>query len=464
MLTQDTLQTAVSAALKNWADLNGTTTNLLENLLLVQQEREKTASLSPAARRLAANQILLDGIDGLSRQDPTGAKVLRLRFMDGDTVLMAARKLNLSEDQLKRRQRTAIRRLTDLIWERETAVRTDRIHTIQAQLMPAGYDKLFGVQAVEAELMAHLQTAVSPHVIALVGIGGIGKTSLADTAARQLAAEFRYEEIVWLRVNAEESDHATHTPQTTLEQILDGIAERICPQATAAERDVSLRRTLKSSPHLIIIDNLESDADVAFMLDALSDLANPSKFLLTTRVRLPASASTLSLFLAELSLADAGDLIRHQAKLIGLSDLANVPDEAIAHIYEATGGNPLAIKLVVGLTTVLPLPQILQELTTAHTAQVEAMYRHIYWQTWRILSENAKILLEMMPMSAGVGVQPAQMEAMSELTAVQLWPAIAELVNHSLLEPRGTVWERRYGIHRLTESFLRTEIIQWPES
>lgn len=462
MLDRDTLQTAVTAALKNWADLIGTTTNLLENLLLVQQERNKTAN-TPAAHRLAANQILLDGIESLSRQDPTGAKILSLRFMDGNTVLMAAHKLNLSEDQLKRRQRTAIRRLTDLIWERETAVRADHIQTIQANLMPAGYDKLFGVQAVEAELMAHLQTAVSPYVIALVGIGGIGKTSLADTAVRQLAAQFRYDEIVWLRVNAEETDQSAHAPQSALEQILDGITERVCPQVSVAERNVGLRRALKASPHLIIVDNLESEADVAFMLDALNDLANPSKFLLTTRVRLPASASMLSLFLQELSLADAGDLIRHQAKLIGFPDLADAPDDAIAAIYGATGGNPLAIKLVVGLTAVIPLPQILQELTTAHTAQVEGMYRHIYWQTWRILTENAKILLEMMPMAAGVGVQPAQMQAMSDLTEDQLWPAIAELVNRSLLEPRGTVWERRYGIHRLTESFLRTEIIHWPE-
>jgi hypothetical protein len=31
------------------------------------------------------------------------------------------------------------------------------------------------------------------------------------------------------------------------------------------------------------------------------------------------------------------------------------------------------------------------------------------------------------------------------------------------LEVRGTVWERRYGIHRLTQTFLCTEIIEWPD-
>jgi hypothetical protein len=28
---------------------------------------------------------------------------------------------------------------------------------------------------------------------------------------------------------------------------------------------------------------------------------------------------------------------------------------------------------------------------------------------------------------------------------------------------RGTIQEKRYGVHRLTETFLRTEIIDWPE-
>lgn len=69
----------------------------------------------------------------------------------------------------------------------------------------------------------------------------------------------------------------------------------------------------------------------------------------------------------------------------------------------------------------------------------------------------------MMPLAAGVGVKPEQMQAMSGLAEQQLWPAITELVNRSLLEVRGTTWERRYGIHRLTESFLRTEIIHWPD-
>ncbi|MCB9421612.1 MAG: hypothetical protein H6667_17535 [Ardenticatenaceae bacterium] len=460
-LTLQQLHTAVHAALRAWGDLAGA--DLLTNLQIVQQERARAASDSPTVHRLTTNQVLLEGIQILQKQDPVEAKILSMRFMDDETVLIVANRLNLSEDQIKRRQRDAIHHLTQILWEQETAVRQQQAHTLEAQLLPASYDQLFGVRERLDELGQYLFDPDGPGVIALVGIGGIGKTSLADAAVRQAIAQFAYQEIVWLRVNPDDVG-PDHDPGFTADQVLTGLAEKLCPHAAPQNRSTGLRQALKTMPTLVVIDNLESAADTAFMLEMLQDLAIPSKFLLTTRVRLPAAASVHNIFLDELSAAAAADLVRHQAKLINLPDLTQAPEALIAQIYAVTGGNPLAIKLVVGLTAVLPLPQILADLTAAQTSEIEAMYRHIYWQAWHSLSENAQILLEMMPMAAGTGVKPEQMLAMSDLSPNQLWPAVAELVNRSLLEARGTAWERRYGIHRLTESFLRTEIIHWPDS
>jgi hypothetical protein len=120
-------------------------------------------------------------------------------------------------------------------------------------------------------------------------------------------------------------------------------------------------------------------------------------------------------------------------------------------IYEVTGGNPLAIKLVVGLTAVYPLPRILADLKEAKTREIADLYQRIYWQAWHSLSPYSQTLLEMMPMTAGIGGTPEQLQAMSQLEEGRLWSAISELVNRSLLEVRGTAWERRYTIHRLTE-------------
>jgi hypothetical protein len=55
------------------------------------------------------------------------------------------------------------------------------------------------------------------------------------------------------------------------------------------------------------------------------------------------------------------------------------------------------------------------------------------------------------------------MQAISNLSDVVFWPAVRELFSRSLLEVQGNVRNRRYSIHRLTETFLRTEIIDWPQ-
>lgn len=462
----DDFQTAVHAALRAWGNLAGTDDDLLGHLQIIRQEQAKANGDNPTSRRLAANQVLLNGIQLLQKQDPTGAKILSLRFMDDETVLMVANKLNLSEDQVKRRQRDAIGRLAQILWEQETAVRADHLHTLQAHLPPPSYAQLFGFERCIDELLSYLTTNDAPGVMAIVGMGGIGKTSLADQVVRTIMPQFIYQDVFWLRVNPDDAGASEHDPASTLEKIINELAENLCPDLpeTAVRRIACLRQSLKSRPALIVIDNLESEADTAFILDALNDWAIPSKFLLTTRVRLPASSAVRSLFLDELPPLAAAGLIRHQAQSLNLPDLAQASEDTVGQIYAVTGGNPLAIKLVVGLTAVLPLPQILADLTAAQITEIEQLYRHIYWQAWHSLSENGQTLLEMMPMAAGVGIKPEQMQAMSGLSPQQLWPAISELVNRSLLEVRGTTWERRYGIHRLTESFLRTEIIHWPDA
>lgn len=462
-LTRDELQTGIQVALRAWHDLAGTSANLLEYLLLVQGEREKMNGDSPTTQRLATNQVLMKGIEILRKQDHVGADILSLRFMDEDTVLMVGRKLNLSEDQVKRRQRGAIVNLNQIIWEQEMALRQQRAHHLQAHLMPSDYTQLFGIDENCQQLLTYFHHQSAPWVIAVVGIGGIGKTALADSVVRQLIHHFIYEQIVWLQVDPSQA----RSPRETLDNLLNQLAAKLCldlsPQVSVQQRNRQLRQTLKTAAYLIVIDNLEAEADAAFMVDVLNDLANPSKFLLTSRVRLPASASALSLVLAELPLMDALALIRHQAQAAGLPDLVAAPQNELQAIYEVTGGNPLAIKLVVGLTAVYPLPHLLADLKEAKTHQIAELYRRIYWQAWHSLSPRSQSLLEMMPLTAGIGATPGQLQAMSELGEGEVWSAISELVNRSLLEVRGTVWERRYTIHRLTESFLCTEIIRWPE-
>ncbi len=120
------------------------------------------------------------------------------------------------------------------------------------------------------------------------------------------------------------------------------------------------------------------------------------------------------------------------------------------------------LKLAVGLIAVQPLDDLLRDLRERKTPTIDDLYRHIYWQVWQLLSANARQLLQAMPLVAESGGAPDYLRALSGLAETDLWPALQELRHCSLLEVRGTLQEKRYGIHRLTETFLHTEIIHWP--
>ncbi len=460
----------VHAALRAWFLTEDTDDNLLAGLLLVQQRRQSLneapdapISTSPTARRLATNQILLEAIEELEAQDATGAKVLRLRFADDNTLIMVAHRLNMSEHTVSRRQRASIGRLAEILYEREMLARQAQIQAIEGQLPPPSYTRLYGVEEVGAKLIDHLTDADKPGVSAIVGIGGIGKTALADQVVRQIISQLQFDNVLWLRSEPQTMSGRQGSPELTYESLMGLLAAGLGLESPPAQRLSQIRRVLKERPHLVVMDNLESDADTAYLLDHLNDLAQPSKFLLTTRTR-PANQAALYHFaVGELSEAAAAELLNHYAQEIGLQAAGIFQERDVQAIYQVTGGNPLALKLVVSLLDLLSLPQVLAGLSSSRSGPIEDLYRHIYWQSWQILSPRAKSLLQAMPLVSETGGQPDYLQSISGLTDEQFWPALHELRNRSLLEVRGTLQEKRYGVHRLTETFLRTEIIDWPE-
>jgi hypothetical protein len=158
------------------------------------------------------------------------------------------------------------------------------------------------------------------------------------------------------------------------------------------------------------------------------------------------------------------DLIRNEANIRGVTEITQASDEQLAPLFETLGGNPLALKLAVALLEIMSLPAILSDMRFGRTQSTIDMYKHIYWKAWNALSSEAQSLLEAMPLMGDAGGTQEQLQAITELSDARLWQALQELTTRSLLELRGTVWERRYGIHRLTETFLNTEIIGWNNS
>ena len=458
---------AVRKALSSWGKQNADAETLLEYLLSVQQERERLdAGDNPAMLRAATNQVLLDGIEDLEQQNARCARVLRLRFIEKKSLDDVGHSMNFSLHQISRMQRDGIEQLVEILRGRELDIKRSRAESLESVLPPPTYTRLFGVADLSNRLVEDITVEGTPWVVALVGMGGLGKTAVANWVTRLLIQQLSFTHVVWVKADAPHSiSDQAESPSLTYEKIINELLEKLYPSMplpfTLNEREVKVRQALKRQTYLVVIDNLEAAEDTSFLLNHLHDLANPSKFILTTRTRAAKQAAVLDVSLEELSFADSASLMRHQAEETGITVVAQATDEDLKLIYEQIGGNPLALKIVVNLLDVLPLNRLLAGLQRNHPDQVLEMYNHIFRQAWQTLSENGRKLLQSMPLA----LEPADVDyllSISGLSEGEIWPAIEELRQRSLLEVHGDLHEKLYGIHRLTDTFLRTEIIHFP--
>jgi hypothetical protein len=463
------LQIAVHNALASWNQIGGTDEELLGYLLLVQRERSVLGDGdSPLALRQATNAVLQSGMEELTQQDARGVRILQNRFVDGEITRHVAVKMQASTDQVNRWQRSAVESLTQIIAGREQDLIEERRQHFAAELPPPPYTRLFGFEQARSTIVERLLVQDEPWAVVISGLGGIGKTSLADAAVRQTMQQLVFERVIWTRFDGRSLGGQSLSPDEGYERLLDSLVEQLWPGDSGGETRLDqtkrVRQVLTERPHLIAIDNLETEAHTAYVLEQIQELVGPTKFLLTTRARLTPFWPAFVLPLEEIPLEDATDLLRHHAETAGIVQLAQAGETDMGAVYQVTGGNPLALKLVASLASILPLHQILADLGTSRPGPIEELYRHIYWRAWRTLGKEAQALLQAMPLAAEAGALPEQMQAFSGLSETAFWPAVTELISRSLLEVRGTLHERRYGIHRLTETFIRTEIVHWPET
>lgn len=456
----------VKSALEAWR--SSTSDDALGDLLIVrQQRREMGIEHQPTRWRLATNTILGNAIDILERENQDWAQVLRLRYLQKDTISMVAIKMNTAEITVSRHQKDGVGRVADILCDQEKEARQQLAVAVESRLPARTYSKLFGVDQLHQQLVQQIVSTQPPWVVAIIGLGGIGKTSLADSVVRSVVSGFHFEDIVWLRAEASSLSGRSKQPEMTFETLITDLAEHFWPGRSDAQfpqRLVQVRQKLKERPYLIVIDNLERQSDTAYLLDQLHELTDPSRFLLTSRSWPFVQARVFSLSLDELAYEDAIELIKYHGQERGILWINGAAETDFWSIYRCVGGNPQALKLTTSLLDVLPLSDLLANLQYGRSGDgIEKMYRHIYWKSWQTLTRDARRLLQQMPLVAERGGDPEYLQAVSGLSSNSFWPALQELRSRSLVEVRGNIHDKRYGVHRLTETFLRTEIINWEE-
>jgi hypothetical protein len=455
------LKKEIHQALKQYHLVQEPPDNLLSNLVWIQSIKQTQRGYS---KRFCINSVLDEGLTQLRFHNIEAAQILQKRFLDRKSIPLVSQECDLTIDQVKHKQNDALQELAKIVWDLENEARISMVTAQKSKLEAKGYTALFGIDQLFEALFAHLTTDGSPWVVTLVGIGGIGKTSLANYTVRKVIEQLHYHDVVWLKIselNRSKRPYPPPSPQQTFEKLIAQLCQKMLPalsnQTKLDDRLRYLQQLLKSQPYLIIIDDLELQAETAYLISELVTLANPSRFLLTSRIQPAPHAGSQSICLPELTEAYSLALIRHYASEIGFTQAVEAKDEDLLPIFELVGGNPFSLKHLVNLAMHRPLKSLLVSLRKRPLESGDEIYKHILHETWLSLSDDAKTVLAIMTLATDGGIDPDDISRLSGLSDAKLWPAINELIGRSLLEVRShTFWERFYGIHRLTELFLRS--------
>jgi tetratricopeptide (TPR) repeat protein len=213
---------------------------------------------------------------------------------------------------------------------------------IQQHILPAAPNRLFGREYEEKSIITALITNRLPR-IAVLGLGGMGKTSLALTVLHSPVIRKRYSWRLFLSCEGIAS----------VEQFTSDLADTL--QVPAANRDAALRhvvlqRLARGPRVLICLDNFETLWDPPYtrntiesLLRELDGIENISLILTMRGTQRPASLrwSTLPPPLQPLS------MVHMKSILLEITDTAN--DPCVYKLLECIGGIPLAASLLANL-------------------------------------------------------------------------------------------------------------------
>lgn len=338
------------------------------------------------------------------------------------------------------------------------------------------YRELVGRDALVGEVMAALRDPGGKWIVALDGMGGIGKTALAREIAGRVQAERLFDGVVWEQAAKEPlapGDPGRAISTLTFETALDSIARQLgapdVPRLKGLEKEERVRALLQAQRVLVVLDNLETASEPqSEIVRRLRPLLDPSKALLTSRHRF--QGDLYAIHLSGLTEDDALRFIRQEVEEKHLSRVAPAKVKELKRVIQTTGGSPLALKLVVGQLEHSALDTVLNQLSNVRLPQGDSdeddyirFYKDIFFLSWRLLSRQGKdLLIAMAHFAPNVGGTLEAIRDSSGLADETLIRSINELWRLSFLEvgEPSSLNKVRYSLHALTQHFVKSDIVR----
>lgn len=299
-------------------------------------------------------------------------------------------------------------------------------------------------------------------VLSLSGGAGYGKTEAASQIAKAALNRNLFADVLWVTARQTELVDGSISQEQRREALnWNKFVHEIAHQLSCPVERVQQR--LREEKLLVVLDNAET-ADVEGILSQLIGMLNPSRALLTSRLKTKPPYVEL-IQIPGLEERWSHRLLLDEAECNNIPVLLQASNEQLHRVHQLSCGAPLALHFVVG--RVLhdnALEPVLSELEQA-SGQVEAFYQFCLETAWQRITHTSKDVLHYMG-EADAGVTKAELSGVRKLLDSHLSAALAELRRWYLLEDRQDIkgnW--RYDLHPWVRSSVRGGLVDnWQPS
>ncbi len=285
--------------------------------------------------------------------------------------------------------------------------------------------------------------------VVLVGLGGVGKSTLARQVVERLAPDHT----VWLDADRLDPDQSLDA------LLLDSVGDR----ALAGESDTATMRAATEGRRLVVVvDGADARVDESLTLTRSIPTAGDGPWVvITSRVR-PTSTTLPVVRLTPFDVESAGglsaavELFRGWYRRAGGADDSNLDQETLTPIVTLTGGIPLALRVAAAMTAATGVDAAKARLAGEGFDDLTHCVDH----SIELLAPMARAVFDSIAVTSGwVDIDSAA--AISGLTTNEAAAALGSLVQNNLIEAEADGYRMLPPIHRIAVAKLTDPAALW---
>ena len=190
------------------------------------------------------------------------------------------------------------------------------------------YAQLWGRETDIKNILAALRDPASYGLLAITGLGGIGKTALAREVVARIQSEVPSRSVGWVTLKEEILEGGAllrnQLPASSATALVNKLLFAFAIKPQSLDHLEWLKRHFSRTSCVAVVDNIETIPEIASVIAQLSQVVNPvSRIILTSRPQLQQYGEIFAFPISGLSEPDCASFIREEAGNEGYSLATN---------------------------------------------------------------------------------------------------------------------------------------------